>query len=425
MTQGTVYGVPIDTDPTMALNSNQVVPSQAAVVTYVANNSAKTLTGDTGGSISPSAGNFNLLGSGSITTVGSGSTVTTQLTGLTNHALLVGAGTSTITKLAIGSTGQVLQGNTAADPTFSTATYPSVATGTGTLLRANGTNWVASTSTYPDTNAVSTLLYASAANVMSALATANDGVLITNSTGVPSISNALTISNSATTLATLTCTDAGAATGPIVDLYRNSASPAAADVLASIPFNGVDSGAAKQEYARIEARIIATTAGAENGGLQFNTVSAGTSTKQVDLLNTGGQYRGNNTNTAPPAGFIGEQITSSVTGISLANGTPKTLTSIDLTTGIWDISCTSTSVAGGITTAAKCGINTTTNAFAGVTAQESVFNSPAGLYVNITNVVPQFRATLSGTTTYYLVGQGNFTTSTMTMNGRITATRVG
>ena len=36
MSQGTVYGVPIDTDPTMAANSNQLVPSQAAVVTYVA-----------------------------------------------------------------------------------------------------------------------------------------------------------------------------------------------------------------------------------------------------------------------------------------------------------------------------------------------------------------------------------------------------
>jgi hypothetical protein len=35
MTQGYTKGVPIDTDPAMGLNSNQVVPSQAAVVTYV------------------------------------------------------------------------------------------------------------------------------------------------------------------------------------------------------------------------------------------------------------------------------------------------------------------------------------------------------------------------------------------------------
>lgn len=84
--------------------------------------------------------------------------------------------------------GKVLQGQgvgTASN--FSTATYPSIATGTGTILRADGTNWVATTSTYPNTNAVSTLLYASSANVMAALATANNGTLVTSNTGVPSI----------------------------------------------------------------------------------------------------------------------------------------------------------------------------------------------------------------------------------------------
>ena len=107
---------------------------------------------------------------------------------LTNHGVLVGAGTTAITQLAAGSSGQVLQsGGASADPSYSTATFPATATSTGTILRADGTNWVATTSTYPNTNAVSTLLYASATNVMSALATANGGVLVTSNTGVPSI----------------------------------------------------------------------------------------------------------------------------------------------------------------------------------------------------------------------------------------------
>lgn len=72
----------------------------------------------------------------------------------------------------------------------STPTYPNSATSTGTILRATGTNWAATTSTYPDTNAISTLLYASAANVLSALATANSGILATNGSGVPSITAA-------------------------------------------------------------------------------------------------------------------------------------------------------------------------------------------------------------------------------------------
>jgi hypothetical protein len=70
---------------------------------------------------------------------------------------------------------------------LSTATFPGTVGATGTILRSDGSNWVATTTTYPNTNAINTLLYASSANVMSALATANSGVLVTSSSGVPSI----------------------------------------------------------------------------------------------------------------------------------------------------------------------------------------------------------------------------------------------
>jgi len=122
----------------------------------------ETLTGNSGGAISPTANNINTLGTGSITIVGSGSTLTTQLTGITNHAIQIGAGTATLTQLASGTTGQVLQTNTGADPTWSTATYPSTTT-------------------------VSQILYSSATNTVTGLATANNGVLITSATGVPSL----------------------------------------------------------------------------------------------------------------------------------------------------------------------------------------------------------------------------------------------
>lgn len=101
--------------------------------------------------------------------------------------------TNNSTNEPTAASGKVLQGQgVGTTSAFSTATYPATATGTGTLLRADGTNWVATTSTYPDTNAVSTLLYASSANVMGALATANTGVLTTNSSGVPSFVSART-----------------------------------------------------------------------------------------------------------------------------------------------------------------------------------------------------------------------------------------
>jgi len=77
-----------------------------------------TLTTDDSTVVTPTSGNINLKGSGSTTTIGSGSNATVELTGLTNHAVLVGAGTTTITKLTVGTTGQVLTGSTAADPAF-------------------------------------------------------------------------------------------------------------------------------------------------------------------------------------------------------------------------------------------------------------------------------------------------------------------
>lgn len=86
----------------------------------------------------------NLVGSGSITTSGSGSTATAALTGLTNHALLVGAGTDTITKVGPSAiAGQILRsGGSSADPSFSTATYPATAGTSGNVLTSDGTNWI-------------------------------------------------------------------------------------------------------------------------------------------------------------------------------------------------------------------------------------------------------------------------------------------
>lgn len=121
----------------------------------------ETITGNSGGALSPTAGNWNILGTGSITTSGSVSTLTVQLTGLTNHAIQIGAGTATLTQLVPGTTGQVLQTNTGADPTWSTATYPSTTT-------------------------INQILYSSANNTVSEITAVNDGVLISGNTGIPS-----------------------------------------------------------------------------------------------------------------------------------------------------------------------------------------------------------------------------------------------
>lgn len=66
------------------------------------------------------------------------------------------------------------------------------ATANQLLLSGNLASPSWSTSTYPATNAINTLLYASAANVMSALATVNSAMLYTDSSGVPAWSGSMT-----------------------------------------------------------------------------------------------------------------------------------------------------------------------------------------------------------------------------------------
>lgn len=97
----------------------------------------------------------------------------------TAHGVLIGEGTSSIAATSAGTAGQLLtSGGASADPTWTTATFPSTAGATGTILRSNGTNWVATTDTYPNTVAAGDLLLATASNVIGSLADVAVGQLL-------------------------------------------------------------------------------------------------------------------------------------------------------------------------------------------------------------------------------------------------------
>ena len=80
---------------------------------------------------------------------------------------------------------------------------------------------------------------------------------------------------------TLTSTDAGASAAPLLDLYRDSATPAASDTLGEIEFNGEDSAGNKQAYGLIHASILSPTSTAEQGQLHFETATAGALTEKM------------------------------------------------------------------------------------------------------------------------------------------------
>lgn len=105
-----------------AFNSTYFTVDANGFVSLNGSSVAETITGNTGGALSPTSGNWNILGSGSLTTAGSGSTLTVQLTGITNHAVQVGGSGTTLTQVGpSATTGTVLASNgSAADPSFQT-----------------------------------------------------------------------------------------------------------------------------------------------------------------------------------------------------------------------------------------------------------------------------------------------------------------
>lgn len=116
------------------------------------------------------------VGQTSITTLG---TIGTGTWNATNIALNKGGTNAALT----ASNGGIF---------YSTATAGAILAGTATanqvLLSGSTAAPAWSAATYPSTTTINQLLYSSAADVISGLATANNGMLVTGNTGVPSIS---------------------------------------------------------------------------------------------------------------------------------------------------------------------------------------------------------------------------------------------
>lgn len=89
---------------------------------------------------------------------------------------------------SVGTSGQLLQSAGAGAPAWTTATYPSAVVGSDTFLRSNGTSWVESVATLANSYNDGELLFANGANTVEGLPTANVAALITDGSGVPSLS---------------------------------------------------------------------------------------------------------------------------------------------------------------------------------------------------------------------------------------------
>jgi len=162
-----------------------------------------------------------------------------------------------------------------------------------------------------------------------------------------------------------------------------------------------------------------TGAGTINYGL---LIFSGTSQTINTTTQVGGTIKGGVAQ-APSAGYLGEQIRANATGVVLVSTTAKTITSINLTPGIWDLSAVGEVVFTGGGTTFTINISTTNNTITGTQGDAYTNTIIAGMG-EMAGSIPSYRVTVTATTTYYLVMTATFVT-TGTAYGRISATRVG
>ena len=240
--------------------------------------------------------------------------------------------------------------------------------------------------------------------------------ITTSSTGVFSAYNTNFNLSTNTTVMTI----GGGTTGNIFYCYLGTGSASAISVSAA-------------GFGVHHCVIFSTNTNAITGGGTVTVVApsfVASSHKVNTTTFSGGAVYGITQGTAPSLGCIGEQIRSYESGVSMGgSASQNTITSINITAGIWDVSAIGTaSVTTQNGNAVVFGISTTTNTFAGFNEGDgmSTINFVnTNLFTSYAVSIPSVRITLSATTTYYLVGQINKSGGTSSFSGRISATRVG
>lgn len=124
--------------------------------------------------------------------------------------------------------------------------------------------------------------------------------------------------------------DASGTAAPDFVLFRNSASPAAADQISNLVFRGKNSASADQSYARILSTIINPTSGAAVGDLRFGVQTATGFNDLLVLASAGLSLTGNFfiSNTTAPATPMGGGVVYVESGALKYKGSSGTVTTL-------------------------------------------------------------------------------------------------
>jgi len=159
---------------------------------------------------------------------------------------------------------------------------------------------------------------------------------------------------------------------------------------------------------------VAITAPATSATL---AIADGTTLTETTSTSVGkGQYLATSTNDNATAGNIGEYVSSTVvyaSRVSLSNGVAKTITSISLTAGDWDVSILqNTEGSGGAVSAYNStSVSLTTNTNSGTEGTYAYGGVITASMLDASSVVPAARLSLSSTTTVYMVALCSFSGS--------------
>jgi hypothetical protein len=162
----------------------------------------------------------------------------------------------------------------------------------------------------------------------------------------------------------------------------------------------------------------------------FDSAGTGNSFSISGVATSRGQYPGETTTGSATAGNIGEYIESVIasgSSVALVTGTPKTMTSITLTAGDWDVDgviqflpVASTSI-----TRLSSSISLSTNTTDATAGRFTQFSVPATVPNSVMSlVVTPVRMSVSGSTTVFLVADQTFSVSTLSCFGLLRARRV-
>ena len=319
------------------------------------------------------------------------------------------------TTLALNGTGASLTASNGGI-VYSTASAMAILSGTATaqqlLLSGASTTPQWSTTTYPLTNAINTIMYASSANVLGVITPVNSAVLISSSGGVPSMSTTLPSGISATNM---NLTTPRIASGGLTSVTGYN-------------WIGVTETASAVNYINVTNNSTGNSPSITFTGSDPNVIG------QISAKGTGGvaiQGTSASTPANAPSGYVGELLSgTNATAVAMTSTTPAQINTLSLTAGDWDVWAVFYTTVGGTTTqsAVFAWIDTVSASLsARTTAQLSAINGTYGTlttgqasYIN-TGVC---RWNVGTSTTVYLNAVATYGTSTLTGNGNIFARRV-